>query len=63
MNYSIGQIIKVDDGRRVIKIASITKNYSYIPNDWPMCSDGRVYNPKFCEPYCGALSVLNLDNI
>jgi hypothetical protein len=62
VTYCIGQIIKVDNGHRVIKIASMTKNYFYIPDDWPMCGDGRVYNPKFCKPYNGALSVLNLDS-
>ncbi len=58
-DFKVGDYVKID--QRVFKVSSISKGLSHIPDGF--LNDGadeyRWVNPKFCEPYKGATSVIN----
>jgi len=58
MKFKMGDYVKSEN--RVFRVFSITdKNSHLIPDGWLVDNDGRCVNPKFCESYNGALSVLS----
>ena len=58
-DFSVGDYVKID--QRVFKVFSVAKGLSHIPDGF--LNDGADdyvwVNPKFCEPYNGATSVIN----
>jgi len=59
MNFKIGDYAKVTEENRVFKVCGFTgKGSMVIPEGWLIDEDGFSVNPRFCEPYKGATSVL-----
>lgn len=55
----VGDFAKVSAENRVFKVCGFTGGGSMvIPEGWLIDADGFSVNPKFCEPYNGATSVL-----
>lgn len=46
---------------RAYKVCGFTKDRLLIPDGWPVTEAGTAINPKFCELYSGAKSVLRLN--
>ena len=61
--FNLGDFVKVTEENRVFKVCGFTGTESMaIPPDWLIDQNGFSVNPKFCEPYKGATSCLNLNN-
>ena len=60
MKFKVGDYIK--SGNRVFIAVGITGEESkFIPSGWPIDKNGSAINPKFCEIYGGAKSVISGD--
>lgn len=56
-DYKKGDLVKSEGG--VYKVCGFTHGCRLIPDGWLMVDEsGSAINPKFCEPYVGATSVL-----
>ena len=57
--FKIGDYAKVEGEGRVFRVCGFTDSRSsVIPNGWIIDEDGFPVNPKFCNLYVGATSVL-----
>lgn len=54
----IGTNVKIIGENRVFVLSGFTYGRKVIPDGWYIDEDGFCVNPKFCEEYNGATSVL-----
>ena len=59
MSVNIGEYAKVIGENRVFKVCGLTKGRKVIPDGWYLDGDNCAVNPKYCEKYNGAISVLS----
>ena len=57
-DFKRGDLVKSEGG--VYKVCGFTRNRRLIPDGWLIVDEvGSALNPKFCELYQGATSVLS----
>ena len=56
--FKMGDLVKLEGG--VYKVCGFTRNCLVIPDGWLIVDEvGSTLNPKHCELYAGAKSVLS----
>lgn len=61
MNIKLGDWLKVEGENHVFRVCGFSFGSKTIPDGWPMTEQGSFMNPRYCEKYEGATSVLTLN--
>lgn len=53
-----GDFVKIPSQNRVFQVKALTSGERFTPDGWFIDDDGHFINPRYCEKYKGATSVL-----